>query len=173
MYKLKKKTNIPEKYIPKKLTTKDRKKQYAQIRKTRKNYKKKIYETREKVKSYESKKSNHILNAERIYKVKSVKPSKELARKTKCSMNALNAIMKKGQGAYYSSGSRPNQTAHSWGVARLASSITGGKAAAVDYNILEEGCSKDSKALKLARKSRKKNGYGKRKVPKYNATMKV
>ena len=41
--------------------------------------------------------------------------------------------MKKGQGAYYSSGSRPNQSAHSWGYARLASAITGGKSAAVDF----------------------------------------
>jgi hypothetical protein len=170
MYK--KKTSIPEKYIPKRLTSKDKKKQYSQIKKTRKNYKEKIFKTREKLKSYKSKKSNHIVKAEKLYKIDSVAPSKELAKKTKCSMEALEAIMKKGQGAYYSSGSRPNQTAHSWGIARLASSITGGKAAAVDYNILEEGCKKDSKALKLAKKSRKKNRYGKRKVPKYNMTIK-
>ena len=69
-------------------------------------------------------------------------------------------------GAYYSSGSRPNQTPHSWGIARLASSITGGKAASVDYNILEQGCNNNSKALKLAKKSRIKNNYGTRKVPK-------
>ena len=75
-------------------------------------------------------------------------------------------IVKKGMGAYYSSGSRPNQSGSSWGIARLASSITGGKAAAVDYKILEEGCKKGSRALNLARKSRKKHGYGKRKVPK-------
>ena len=48
----------------------------------------------------------------------------------------VDEIVKKGQGAYYSSGSRPNQTGHSWGRARLASSITGGKASAVDYKIL-------------------------------------
>ena len=52
------------------------------------------------------------------------------------------------------------------GYARLASSITGGKAAAVDYNILKEGCSKRSKALKLANKAKKKHGYGTRKAPK-------
>ena len=86
----------------------------------------------------------------------------ELAKKTSCKPSALSKIVKKGQGAYFSSGSRPNQTAHSWGMARLASSITGGKAAAVDYNILEKGCSKNSKALKLAKKSRKKHGFGKK-----------
>ena len=75
-------------------------------------------------------------------------------------------MVKKGQGAYYSSGSRPNQTATSWGIARMASDITGGKAAAVDYNILEEGCSPTSKALMLANVARKKHKFGKRKVPK-------
>ena len=48
-------------------------------------------------------------------------------------------IVKKGEGAYYSSGSRPNQTAKSWGLARLASSLTAGKAAAIDYDIIEKG----------------------------------
>ena len=72
---------------------------------------------------------------------------------------ALLKIVKKGQGAYYSSGSRPNQTAHSWGIARLASAITSGKAAAIDYKILEEGCNKNSKALKLAKKAKIKHGY--------------
>ena len=56
-------------------------------------------------------------------------------------------------GAYYSSGSRPNQTAESWGIARLASAITSGKSAVIDYHLLEEGCKKNSKALKLAKKA--------------------
>ena len=33
--------------------------------------------------------------------------------KTKCSLKGLKQIVKKGQGAYYSSGSRPSQTGHS------------------------------------------------------------
>ena len=102
----------------------------------------------------------------KIYKVNKIVINNNLAKKTGCSIKALNKIVKKGQGAFFSSGSRPNQTAHSWGIARLASSISGGKAAAVDYNILAEGCSTNSKALKLAKKSRIKNGYGTRKVPK-------
>ena len=69
-------------------------------------------------------------------------------------------------GAYYSSGSRPNQTGHSWGIARLASAITSGKSAAVDYDILEKGCKRNSKALSLAKKAKKKHGHGTRKVPK-------
>ena len=85
---------------------------------------------------------------------------------TGCSKSALAKIINKGAGAYYSSGSRPNQTAQSWGVARLASSITSGKAAAVDYNILEEGCKPKSKALTLAKRARAKHGHGTRRVPK-------
>jgi hypothetical protein len=53
-------------------------------------------------------------------------------------------------GAYYSSGSRPNQTAESWGKARLASSITGGKASKVDFHIIKDGCNHTKKAYKLA-----------------------
>ena len=62
-------------------------------------------------------------------------------KKTGCSIEALKKIVNKGEGAYYSSGSRPNQTSHSWGYARLASAITGGKAAAVDSkgNCFERG----------------------------------
>ena len=158
--------NVPIKYLPKKLTKKDKKILKKELKKSRKAYKKGKYVTRKKVESFKSKKSQHILNAERIYKLKNLAINKELVKKTGCSLDALNAIIKKGQGAYYSSGSRPNQTPHSWGYARLGSSITGGKAAAIDFNILNDGCVKNSKALKLAKQAREKYGYGTRKVPK-------
>ena len=158
--------NVPIKYLPKRLTKKDRKILKKELKKSRKGYKKGKYVIRKKVKSFKSKKSQHILNAERIYKLKNLAINKELVKKTGCSSKSLNAIIKKGQGAYYSSGSRPNQTAHSWGYARLASSITGGKASAIDFNILNEGCMKNSKALRLAKNAKKKFGYGTRKVPK-------
>ena len=48
----------------------------------------------------------------------------------------------------------------------MASAITGGKAAAVDFKILEKYCKSSSKALKLAKKAKKKHGYGTRKVRK-------
>ena len=158
--------NVPIKYLPLKLSYKDKKKQSKQLKKSRKAYKKGIYITRKPVKSYTSKKSQHIINAEKIYKIKNLAINNELIKKTGCSRKALDQIVKKGMGAYYSSGSRPNQTPHSWGIARLASSISGGKAAAVDYNILEQGCNNNSKSIKLAKKSRIKNNYGTRKVPK-------
>ena len=102
----------------------------------------------------------------KIYNVDKIGPTNELSKETGCSKLALAKIINKGEGAYYSSGSRPNQTAQSWGLARLASSITSGKAAAVDFNILEKGCKPNSKALTMAKKAKRKYGHGTRKVPK-------
>jgi len=156
----------PMRYLPKSLSRKDKKKQARMLQKSRNLYKKHIYYTRKKLPSYKHKVSKHIENARRIYHVQDVTPNKELARKTGCSISALKQIVKKGAGAYFSSGSRPNQTAQSWGLARLASSITAGKAAAVDYSILEKGCDHKKKAFRLAEKSRKKYGHGKSKARK-------
>ena len=157
---------VPIKYLPKRLTKKDKKKYSRELRKSQKAYKKGKYLTRKRVKSYKHKPSKHVLAAQKIYDTDKISANSSLAKKTGCSVNALAKIVKKGQGAYVSSGSRPNQTGHSWGRARLASAITGGKAAAVDYNILEKGCKPMSKALTLAKKARKKHGYGTRRVPK-------
>lgn len=160
--------SIPLKYLPRRLSTKDRKQQLRQLKISRDAYKKHIYITRSKVKSYKSKKSQHLLRAQKIYKLKNISVNANLSKKTGCSVKALNKIVNKGRGAYFSSGSRPNQSAESWGLARLASSITGGKAAAVDYSILEQGCSNQSKALKLAKQAKKKHGHGTRRVAKVN-----
>ena len=143
-------------YVPKNLTKKDKQKQIKMLIKSKKLYKKHKYYTRKHVSSYKNKKSNHILNARKIYDIQNITPNKELAQKTGCKISALKQIVKKGEGAYYSSGSRPNQTPQSWGLARLASSITSGKAAAVDYDILKKGCNHKKKAFILANKSRKK-----------------
>ena len=110
-------------------------------------YKKHKYYKRKNISSYTNKKSNHLLNARKLYSIKNITPNKELALKTGCKISALNQIVKKGEGAYYSSGSRPNQTPQSWGLARLASSLTSGKAAAVDYDIIEKGCDHKKKSI--------------------------
>lgn len=151
---------IPIRYLPKKLTKSDRKKQVSMLIKSRKLYKANKYFTRKPVSSFVSKPSKHVVNARRIYGVENISPTKELSNKTGCSLDALNKIVQKGEGAYYSSGSRPNQTAQSWGFARLASSITAGKSAAIDYNILDKGCNHTKRAFKLANKARQKYKYG-------------
>ena len=146
---------INMKYLPKNLSLKDKKIQSKMLQKSQKMYKKGIYYTRKGVRSFHSKKSKHVMNAVKMYNVQKIGATDELAKKTKCSKASLQKIINKGEGAYYSSGSRPNQTAQSWGVARLASALTSGKAAIVDYDILEKGCQKSSKALQLAKKLRR------------------
>ena len=160
------KIKVPLRYLPKNLTKKDKQKQVKMLLKSRKLYKKNTYFTRSTLKSYKSKKSSHIMDARRIYKINTITPNAELSRKTGCSLSALKQIVSKGEGAFFSSGSRPNQTAQSWGLARLASSITSGKAASIDYDIIKNGCNHKKPAFILANKSRKKYGYGRSKTRK-------
>ena len=160
------KIKVPKRYIPDRLVKKDKLTQKKELIKSRKLYKKGKYYTRKPVSSFVSKPSKHVLNAIKLYNVPNLTPNKQLAQKTGCSIKALSQIIKKGEGAYYSSGSRPNQTAQSWGYARLGSALTSGKSAAVDYNILERGCKHTGKAFKLATKAKKKYGYGQGKTRK-------
>lgn len=165
------KLRFPLRYLPNKLSKKDKQKQANMLMKTKRLYKNKIYYTRQRLSSYKNKTSKHIANARKIYKVNKIIPNNELSRKTGCSLSALRKIVQKGEGAYFSSGSRPNQTAQSWGLARLASSITSGKSAAVDYNILDKGCNHNKKAFLLAKKSRQKYGYGHSKTRSTNISI--
>jgi hypothetical protein len=58
---------FPIRYVPKKLTQKDKKKQVNMLLKSKKMYKENKYFTRKKVKSFKSKPSSHIMNARKIY----------------------------------------------------------------------------------------------------------
>ena len=163
---------INKRYLPKMLTKKDKNTQYKELIKSRRLYKKGKYYTRRKLPSFIVKKSPHVIAAEKMYNVDKIvvgaEVNPQLVKATGCSKEALAKIINKGEGAYFSSGSRPNQSAQSWGIARLASAITSGKAAAVDYDILEKGCKPGSKALQLAKLARKKYGHGTRRAPKVN-----
>ena len=152
--------NIPVRYLPIGLNNKDSKKQIQMLKKSRSQYKKGKFYTRKPVPTFHNRSSKHIGNAQKIYRIQKIVPGKELANATGCSIDALQKIVKKGEGAYYSSGSRPNQTPQSWGYARLASALTAGKSAAVDFSILEKGCNHKKKAFTLAKKARCEYGYG-------------
>lgn len=156
----KSKYKFPMRYLPKQLSKKDKIKQTKYINKSKKLYRKNIYYQRPKLHSFKNKTSKHILNARKIYNINKIIPNKLLSQKTGCSIKGLKQIVKKGEGAYYSSGSRPNQTARSWGIARLASSITSGKSSAVDYNIINKECDHNKLAYKLANKAKKKYKFG-------------
>jgi len=156
---------FPLRYLPIRLTAKDRKRQSRMLTRSRRLYKQHRYQTRKKLSSFHSKPSHHVENAKRIYHVNQIGATPALAKATGCSQSALRKIIRKGEGAYFSSGSRPNQTAQSWGVARLASSLTSGKAAVIDYDILEKGCRPNSPALRRAKTAKRKFGQPLRHPP--------
>ena len=72
---------IPERYIPKLLADKDKKKQKAYIKKSRKMYKEGKYYERPKVKSYKSKPSKHLEKVKELYNVDPLIVNKELEKK--------------------------------------------------------------------------------------------
>jgi hypothetical protein len=142
--------SYPARYVPNTLSRKDKRKQLSMLKNSRNLYKKGRFYTRKKLPSFTSKPSRHVAKAQKLYKVP-ILPTKELAAASGCPVSVLEAIVKKGEGAYYSSGSRPNQTAHSWAYARLASALTGGKSSKVDFHLVSQ-CDKKKPAYKLALK---------------------
>jgi hypothetical protein len=147
--------NFIKRYLPDTLSRRDRTRQRKELTKSRRLYKENKYYTRKSVKSFKSKPSKHVDNARRLYHIQNIRPTRELSRRTGCSLKGLRQIVRKGEGAYYSSGSRPNQTPQSWGYARLASAITGGNASAVDFHIIDKECDRRKPAYRLAQRPRK------------------
>ncbi len=116
---------VPSRYVPKGLTAKDKKKQIESILKK---------EKRPEVKSFTSKRSPYVERFEEKFGFK-------VSNKSKVTKNLISAtgyekILDKGKGAYFSAGSRPNQTMFSWAMARLASSLLFGPASRIDSKIL-------------------------------------
>lgn len=145
--------NFIKRYLPDTLSRRDKTLQRSELAKSRKLYKRRKYYTRRKtIRTFTSKPSKHTARARKLYGVDNIRPSRELAGRTGCSLRGLKQIVRKGEGAYYSSGSRPNQTPQSWGNARLASAITGGNASAVDFHILTKECDHHKPAYRLAQK---------------------
>jgi hypothetical protein len=70
-------------------------------------------------------------------------------------MNGFDEIFDKGMKAYYTSGSRPNQTPYSWAYARLFSVLFGGKSRDIDSKEVEKY------NIPLLSKKQKGNGDGK------------
>jgi hypothetical protein len=64
---------------------------------------------------------------------------KNIAKLTGLPFKALKEVFEKGEAAYYSAGSRPNQTAQSWAYGRLYSYILGeGGARNIDRSITKK-----------------------------------
>jgi len=75
---------------------------------------------------------------EQLDNMKGGRSKKNIAKVTGIPFKAVNAVFKKGEGAYYSSGSRPGQSPQSWAYARLYSYILGGPARKVDSDITKK-----------------------------------
>ena len=123
----KKDKKIPKKYIPKSLTPEDKKKQIKSIKEKT---------DRPKVKSFTSKRSSLVEKFEKKYGTK-INDFKFISKNI-IKQKGIDEIMAKGRGAYYSSGSRPNQTRTSWALARLAGVIMNSPARKVDMKIWEK-----------------------------------
>tara|TARA_R110002124_G_scaffold101930_1_gene249741 strand:+ start:3060 stop:3503 length:444 start_codon:yes stop_codon:yes gene_type:complete len=114
--------NIPKRYLPDTLTPSQRKKQI-----------KSIFEgtDRPKLDVKPRKSSNTILfnkkYGKRFDKLKGGKSVDNIAKVVGLPYKALKEVFEKGEGAYYSSGSRPNQSAQSWAYGRLYAYIMGDK----------------------------------------------
>ena len=70
--------------------------------------------------------------------MKGGRSKKNIAKVTGIPFKAIDEVYKKGEGAYRSSGSRPNQTPQSWARARIYSYILGGPTRKVDKNITDK-----------------------------------
>ena len=131
-----KNTKFPSKYYSG-LSQKNTKKQLKALKTSIKSYKKGKYVSRPKLPSFESLQSPHVKKFTKLYGVKITELNK-VSKATGVPKDALDKIINKGMGAYYSSGSRPNQNPWSWGYARLASVLTYGKSYNRDKHVLED-----------------------------------
>ena len=119
------------------LSKNNKKEQLNELKKSQNLYKKGVYHQRKKMKSFKSKKSRHVVEFEKKYCV-NITNLNDVEKVTGIPKKALNKVIKKGMGAYYSSGSRPNQNAHSWAYARLASTLLKHNSYRVDKHIIDE-----------------------------------
>lgn len=120
-----KKRNIPSQYLEG-LQGKERQKQI-----------KSIFEgTDRPTTSYKSKRSKYCEQFEDKYKTTIA--DTEFIDNNLLKKKGQEKIIDKGMAAYYSSGSRPNQTPESWGKARLCSVLMDGKARKTDKDIYEK-----------------------------------
>jgi len=118
---------VPKTYVPKGLTAKDKKKQITSILKGK---------DRPKVESFKSKRSGWVKKFEDKYNRKIT--DEEWIDKNLLKKKGQKEIIKKGMGAYYSSGSRPNQTPFSWGLGRLGSVLLNGPSRKLDKQIWDK-----------------------------------
>lgn len=113
--------DIPKRYIPDSLTPSQRRKQIKSIFEGKLRPK---LNTRKRRSSWTVKFNKEY--GEKLDKL-GKRSIKNIAKVTKLPYKALLQVYRKGKGAYYSGGSRPNQTPQSWGLARVYGYVMGNK----------------------------------------------
>ena len=93
--------------------------------------------------SFKSKRSSWTEKFDKKYgkeidKMKGGRSKRNIAKVTGIPFKAIDEVFKKGEGAYYSAGSRPNQSPQSWAYARVYSYILGGSARKIDASITKK-----------------------------------
>ena len=128
-----KETGLPKRYVAG-LTGEEKKKQVKEIKRVQKIYKE-TGQVVEREKLGKSRRSPFVIAFEKKYGF----PVTDLNKvKKEFKGTNIDMILSKGRAAFASSGSRPGQTPDSWAFARLASVLTGGKAMAVDKDLISD-----------------------------------
>lgn len=137
-------SKIPKKYLEG-LSEKQQKKKIENIQKTKnllKEGKKEeaiLLSKKRPVTKEGYKKSEWIVKLKKKYGENIKIPSEELALKTGLPLKAQKEIIRKGEGAFLSSGSRATVSSPTqWGIARLASVIMNGPSRKLDKHILDK-----------------------------------
>lgn len=116
------------------LYKKDIEEQCKEIKLSRKQYKNQPYLTRKKRDFYTYEPSIHVVDFKKKYRI-DLGNLKKIEQITGVPEKASKEVLHRGRRAYFSSGSRPNQTPESWARARLASFILKRKAYIIDKDI--------------------------------------
>lgn len=135
--------NYSKNYIPDSLSKKDKVKQKKQLDKSVADYKKGKFTQRKKLESFKSKTSGYVKKVKNILKLpmnldKIADKLTRTDKREKQLRKGLEEVLEKGKAAYYSSGSRPNQTPFSWGKSRVASVLVGGPSRKIDKDIVKK-----------------------------------
>lgn len=126
--------NIPKRYLPDSLSKSERQKQIKSIFEGKERPKTKVKEKKSTWTTQFDKEYGEQLDA-----MKGKRSKRNIAKVTGIPFKAIDEVYKKGEGAFYSSGSRPNQTASSWARGRIYAYIMGGeKVRKVDKDITDK-----------------------------------
>ena len=126
--------DIPKRYLPDTLSKSERQKQIKSIFEGKKRPETKVKDRKSSWTIQFDKEYGEQLDA-----MTGKRSKKNIAKITGIPLKAIDEVYKKGEGAFYSSGSRPNQTPSSWARGRIYAYIMGGeKVRKVDKDITEK-----------------------------------